>query len=1140
MSLTKNYKNMLNLFSTSSNVAGYRLQYMEVYNWGTFDKQVFRINPQGNNSLLTGGNGSGKTTYIDALLTLLVPLKNQRFYNQSSGVEKKGDRNEISYVLGYYGNIHKEGELSATTQKLRNKNSYSVLLANFSNTDLKTITIFQLRWFANGVLKTSFGLAYKELSISKDFSNFDAKGNWKKKLSKTYNTNTSKKFIEFFDGPTKYAERIVQVFGMRSTKALNLFNQIVGIKVLGDLDEFIRENMLEWRGAENEYVQLKESFLTLMDAKNNIDKAKEQIVQLKEINVLAEQLVDINNKLSELNQDKEIAVYWFALKGKELATKEIERLNGILKDLQNEIGIIEDKKKELEDKKIELSVQIEQDEVGRQIKDLTKEINRLAKQRDSRKNKLEDYNFLAQKLELISNPNKEIFNENRSKAKSEKDNLSEKIKQKNEDLRLSKNEKDEIATEIQDRINNIKSLQKNKNNIPGRVSEIRNELLNHTGASKDEIPFIGELIKIKDNEKLWEPSIEKVLHNFAIRLIVPEKYYQQVNEYVNKTNLRGRIIYHRYQSYSSLKSMLGNNRADNDLVAKLQFKKNNQYTEWIEDKIIEHYNFNCVNNLEEFNRYEKALTKEGLIKFGKGKHEKDDRRKIKSTENYVLGWDNKEKIDFLKKKVKQLQSDEVEAVRKVKEIEKEIEKYDNLKEDYSKLFSVYTDYNEIDWAFYANTIQEKEKLKDELEKTNDKQKELQKQLEIVENELKNIEAKLKNKEENEFNLKRDLEKVERKIEENENILNSISFDKNIDINWFENNHQELTNITYTTFSKVQQSFQKESQEQIEGCGKTKTDLQLKANTKINAFKNPPAEITEKFKSWRSDVNRLPDNLEFIEEYQKKYQELLEEDLPRFEKRFNKYLEDTIIDRVGGFNMFFKNWSDDIVSNIKSLNDSLKQIDFKTSPTTYIKLYYGLKPNENVKEFRKLLHNAISGVADLDKTIDGKRLHFENKILPLIKRLEDEKWREKVLDVRTWYEYKAEEYYRENDRKFKTYSGMGHLSGGEKAQLTFTILGSAIAYQFGLTKDGLQRNSFRFIAIDEAFKAQDEDKARYLLTLCKQLHLQLLVVTPADNIHIVENDISFVHYVERKNEKTSWLYDMSIEQFNKERSKYIAD
>ena len=100
---------MLNLFSTSSDTAGFRLDYMEIYNWGTFHERIFRLAPQGNNALLTGANASGKSTIIDALLTLLVPAKKDRFYNQSSGVEKKGNRTEETYVLGHYGNIQKEG-----------------------------------------------------------------------------------------------------------------------------------------------------------------------------------------------------------------------------------------------------------------------------------------------------------------------------------------------------------------------------------------------------------------------------------------------------------------------------------------------------------------------------------------------------------------------------------------------------------------------------------------------------------------------------------------------------------------------------------------------------------------------------------------------------------------------------------------------------------------------------------------------------------------------------------------------------------------------------------------------------------------------------------------------------------------------
>ena len=88
----------MNIFNTSPEVAGFKLDYLEVWNWGTFDQKVYCMNTQGNNSLLTGANASGKSTLVDALLTLLVPLKRQRFYNQSSGVEKG-----LSEVFGYIG-----------------------------------------------------------------------------------------------------------------------------------------------------------------------------------------------------------------------------------------------------------------------------------------------------------------------------------------------------------------------------------------------------------------------------------------------------------------------------------------------------------------------------------------------------------------------------------------------------------------------------------------------------------------------------------------------------------------------------------------------------------------------------------------------------------------------------------------------------------------------------------------------------------------------------------------------------------------------------------------------------------------------------------------------------------------------------
>jgi len=1130
---------MLSLFSTSSDKAGFRLQYMEVFNWGTFDKNVFRINPQGNNSLLTGANASGKSTYIDALLTLMVPAKKDRFYNQSSGVEKKGDRTEETYVLGHYGNIQEEGKTSSSTQKLRTTNDYSVILAHFENTDQKQITLFQVRWFSNNELRRQFGIAHVPLEVKKDFADFDSKGLWKRRLDKMYNANANKKKIEFLDGPTAYAERMANLFGMRSVKALSLFNQVVGVKVLEDLDEFIRTNMLEEQDAEAEFIQLKESFLTLMDAKTNIEKAKEQIKQLTPINEIAITLTNIKTDLFRLEKSKETAVYWFAKKAVELGEKELEKCKEELQQLEEELSDLREKEDKLKQEERTISIAIEKDEVGNKIKDLEKEIKQLEKSKKLRSDKLDDYNKIAQSIELNTSPSEETFNENREKSKELKQTTQQKIDDESENLRWLKNNADDLEKSTNELVKTIQTLQANKNNIAGRVAEIREELIEHIGATKEEIPFVGELIKVKDDEQNWESSIEKVLHNFALRLIVPPKYYSQVNQYVNSNNLKGRIRYDKYEEQDYLKNFQRKDIGKKSLVNKIDIKPKTVYADWIENYLEAQFNFTCVDSLSEFEQHsEMAITQNGLIKFKRGKHEKDDRPHISKKENYVLGWDNKEKIAGLRKELNNLQNQQTENKKAITSKNTEIKKLGVFRDECHNLYSKFEKYDDINWQSYAQEIQGKEKLKSDLEKTNDRVKKLQEQLEKVQKDLKQLsEVDIFNKGQDIFNKKKDIEDVEKGISENKNTIQITGI---VDVAEFEKNNSEILDVDYPNVKLIQTNFQRELSKQETDLKNQKQQKESEVRIKINAFKQPTENITAQFKDWRSDVNALPDstNLDLISEYQTFLQKLEKDNLPKFEKKFNDYLQETITNKVGDFRMFFENWSDSIKDNIKHLNDSLKEIDFKNNPKTYIQLVAPNKINNEVKEFRSLLEKAIPNIREVDASIDGRKNHFYNHIEPLITKLDKEEWRKKVMDVRSWFNYKAEEFYKETNQKFKTYEAMGQLSGGEKAQLTYTILGSAIAYQFGLTKEGLQSNSFRFIAIDEAFKAQDEDKARYLITLCKQLHLQLLVVTPSDNIHIVENDISFVHFVERKEEKHSWLYDMPIEQFKEEKANYL--
>ncbi len=1131
---------MLSLFSTSSDKAGFRLQYMEVYNWGTFDSKVFKIQPKGNNSLLTGANASGKSTYIDALLTLMVPSKKDRFYNQSSGVERKGDRTEETYVLGHFGNIQEEGKISSSTQKLRDTSTYSVLLANFSNTDQKQVTLFQVRWYANNELKRQFGIAHIPLEIERDFWPFDPNGKWKKMLEKTYNTSTIKKKIEFLDGPTAYGERLAGLFGMRSSKALSLFNQVVGVKVLEDLDDFIRTNMLEEQDAESKFIQLKESFLTLMDAKNNIEKAKEQIAQLKPIVELSDNLNKVQEELITLEKSKEFAVYWFQSKNIELGEIEIEYCIKGLKKLEDEIRLLKEKEEQLKDEESTITLAIKNDKVGNQVRELKKEIEIIQRSKDEKSGKLDEYNKIAKFLDFKTNPTENEFSSDRLRVSKLMIETNGQIKEEVESLRKLKNKKDEISNKIEGLVNTIQDIQRNKNNISGREAAIREELLAFVGADRTEIPFIGELIKVREEELSWEASIEKVLHNFALRLIVPKKYYSKVNEYVNGNNLKGRIRFDVFEKEDYLKNMQFREIDKSSMFSKIEIKHDTMYFDWIEAYLLRQFNFSCVANLTEFERYsEMAMTQNGLIKFRKGMHEKDDRIYVNNKENYVFGWDNKEKINHLKKELNLQQDAQKDILKSINSNDQEIVRLSTFIDSYKEFNIKYENYDTIDWETYAKQIQEKDNQINDLEKANDKVKKLNEQLAKVKTELNILtDVEIVNKREEYYELSKKKKSILSSIEISRGVLESIG--KPEGLSAFENVNPDFRILKYDEIETKQKLFHESNLKRITDSESKKRGIEDQLKVRLYKFKQPTEEIFNKFKDWRSDVSSLPDpsNLDLVSEYQVMLERLERDNLPKFEKKFNEYLQETITNKIGEFKVFFTDWEDSIKGNIQHLNDSLMVIDFKIKPKTFIQLVASRKTNDEVKEFKNLLEKAVPNFREIDSVVDGRKLHFMNNIVPFIEMLDREDFRKKVTDVRTWFTYKAEEFWRENKQKFKTYEAMGQLSGGEKAQLTYTILGSAIAYQFGLTKEGLQTNSFRFIAIDEAFKAQDEDKARYLIKLCQQLHLQLLVVTPSDNIHIVEDDISFVHFVERKEERHSWLYDMPIEQFKEEKANYL--
>ena len=255
-------------FANNDTTAGFRLAYLESYNWGTYNKTIVKLQLDGANGLLTGDIGSGKSTLVDALTTLLVPHQ-KIIYNKAAGANTK-ERTLRSYVVGEYKSAQGENLGDSKAVALRDSSNFTVLLARFENEGYaESLTIAQFFYIADNQVNKFFVVSQNNLSIQKDFFHFDNIRELKKRVRNLPNTNVYDTFKEY--------EKDFSRMGIKNEQALNLFYQTVSLKSIGNLTEFIRTHMLESSQIDESIDNLCSSFGDLNHTHELILKAKRQI-----------------------------------------------------------------------------------------------------------------------------------------------------------------------------------------------------------------------------------------------------------------------------------------------------------------------------------------------------------------------------------------------------------------------------------------------------------------------------------------------------------------------------------------------------------------------------------------------------------------------------------------------------------------------------------------------------------------------------------------------------------------------------------------------------------------------------------------------------------------------------------------------
>ena len=1092
---------------------GFRLERLEIYNWGTFDQRIWSINPAGGTALLTGANGSGKSTLVDALLTLLVPYQ-RRSYNLASGSEKTRERDERSYILGAWGKQKDLENNRSKPQFLRQHGAHSVLLAVFINaTSKQVVTLAQVLWIEDSVRKL-FIVAPRAMSIDEDFRLRGAPADLRKQLKDAG--------AEVYQDFSAYGRRFRQLMGFRSEKALDLFNQIVSIKEIGGLNAFVREHMLERTDAQARIKQLRDNFENLTRAHDAIQMAERQLAILEPLMQEAQKYEEQQRRIDETNRSSELLNVYIASRRKLLAEQVITQARQRLLASQARDEVLKRELERLHQQELDLGVAINHDDVGRQMDQLRREIETLEPRRRDLEKAATNYDHLATQVGLATYTDEVTFVLTRQRAEALQLEITRELTtlQERRDGYVQEMQRlDDVYQEIEAE---LISLRQRNSQIPAEDVKIRQHLVAALGLEEGDIPFAGELLRVRQSEQRWEPAIERLLHGFGRQLLVSEAYYPQVSRYVDTTDLHGRLVYHRILSTRSPRH--DGRMEANALYHKLEVKPETPFTGWLTAELIDGFDYLCCESLEEFQRANRALTLKGQVRHGQARHEKDDRSPLGDRRRYVLGWNNKEKQQALAQELARLQTERQAVDARIEQVETR-QKGAQTRHNILQFLLAVESFDKIDWRAVEHTQEELRQRLRELEQNSQHLAALRQQLDEVKEQYRETQKtsnqmirEISDLEQKVENAETTIAQCERYLVEDILTREAIALERiEKDLKELQAREKELV-FTPQTIDDVRERLRQLYQNRVTTLQSQLRGLETKIVNGMRDFRQTNVVFEQEMDA----------SLEAIGEYRRAYERIRHEDLPRHRRRFKDLLNEKIITDIGSFKAALDTQEDEIKRSIARLNVSLGSIGY--TDLTYIQLVCERSRDTRVREFRDLLRACIPDVAQ-SRTSEANESSFQ-RIRELLKRFDDDpRWTSLVTDVRNWLDFSASELYRETDTQKNYYTDSSGKSGGQKAKLAYTILASAIAYQYGLDQEDGRGRTFRFVAVDEAFSKSDEQNARYAMELFRQLDLQLLVITPLDKIHIVEPYITACHFVTNNEEENdSRVYNLTFAEY----------
>ncbi len=1089
-----------------------RLSELSVYNWGSFHGlHSARIDPQG--TLVTGDNGSGKSTFIDALMALLLPAGKASF-NVAAAQGDKADRSLLSYMRGSFGSAHDGG---ATRVKSKREGAVvTALRAAYRANDGSELTLLAMFWTTQASnaladVKRVYAVARRNVGLK---AVLDAFGEGNARVLKQW-LRADQAITCCDENFAEYQELYRKLLMMENRNAPALLSRALGLKKIDDLTALIRELVLEPSGVRDDARKVVTEFADLVAIHAQLLDARQQQAHLARLPELYATIEKTGGRIQSLHEEKLGLPVYFGELLVALWSRRIELLEKQRVDLELTIG-----QKETEERDAQALVERRHGEYlrlgGDQIESLKKELEHTRDRLRFITAESSRYQKTARQLNYSDTLDEAIFRQNQSLAEQGLASIEH-------DTKASQDRFAEISGLWSNTQADIKTTNgeiidisaRPDSNILRAYQTLRDELVRSLGLPGEDCLFIGELLDVREEERHWQGAIERALGGLRTTLAVPERVFSMVTKWLNArhTGLHVRVqVVRESKAKSSSPQFLAEG-----FLRKLVWRQH-PYREWSKQH-LQRFDLTCVADTAMLDVTPFSMTREGLIHKEKGRFEKKDLHRIDDRNEWQLGFSNAIRLELLNQQLAKLQTRLTEQHRLVEQARDELDRFSQRRGLLQQIGN--TDWDGINAPYWKSRLDKLEEDLQRLQTSRGSLEEAKKLWEVAKQSLSEISAALKDLSKQAGGIAQELESA--RLSQHKAAVESEKGLKDTCRKSLANRVGELSVDDLDRVAEIMFQIERNLDELLSNQRHQKNQAETSAVGVMSSFRGKDRwqALTA---DWPSGLAGLPDFLDHLDR-------LVSEGLPALVEQFVERLNKHATQSLARIKSRLDSEREDILERIDVINQVLARTEFKQG--SYLKLGSHREKYPHVQEFEKQLNLVLSQVTSDDH--EGRFQQLETVVTMLEKAsavgtastLESLR----LLDPRYQLSFFAEEIGFEDGETRDVLDSSSGKSGGEKESFAGTIVAASLAYV--LTPEGHDRPVYCTVFLDEAFSNTAEAVSRRVLKVFKALHIHVNLITPYKNLNLARESARALLIAERDAERhESHLCEITWEEVDR--------